>query len=699
MKNSQLIPKTIILILLPLVLLLSFISCAEAQWQRYQEAEMIDKVEPSVEWKKFTDEKTGYEVWRVSSHESGTWAPHYVSQGFTPDDRYYVFNSERTGSWQLHRADLQNGEIVQLTDLDNIHSSNFSIHPDGEEVYFSFAGTLGRVNVYTGEIYGLNYEVPVRFHRTFSTSEDGRHYTVLSTSGDDESTFFLVSLPEGDIEASLSWPVGTTMSSGLRWDGSAAHPMINPVYPHLITIRPNSHYRRMSTFLDQQNDMSLPMPLRVRTWIWDARIGEVRPFLPVPYFHRGTHMAWGKSGERYYYFRKVVPGATPVSIESMSLDGEDWRVHHQDRSLKLGHGATSYDEQWFIADGQDADHNPLRLINLDTGKWEDLAWPNATMSGGHSEQAHVHPSFSSSGNFVTYTSDSTGSPEAYVVPIPGNLKERLSRPDHDSRAPQSGVTVPEPVVTGYGEGRFRIGELLYWDDFENLNDWVIQIQETDDVTEPRIDIRNGALDVLMQDRGATIWNRHKFSGPVAIVFNVVAPTDYEHLDGIVPRDVNTFWHASDPVVPWEILDDRYYTGAFSSYHKQHGYYAGMGGRDNTTTRFRRYPRIVGNEQVEHISLRERDGQETYLIEPGKTHTIQLIAFDDIIQYIVDGEVFYEIREGDTVTVATPDGGEKEVVYTRDRFPSYTEGWFGFRMVRTHHIFSNFRVYRLESTDE
>ncbi len=256
----------------------------------------------------------------------------------------------------------------------------------------------------------------------------------------------------------------------------------------------------------------------------------------------------------------------------------------------------------------------------------------------------------------------------------------------------------QPIVTGYGKGLFEIGELLYRDAFTNPDEWLPQVEETNAQTEPRIDFWNGFLEVVVPGRGATIWNRNKFSGNVAITYKVKAPSTYVEELGIVVRDINTFWHASDPDVPPDIFNHDKYTGAFSSYHKQQGYYASMGGRDNTTTRFRRYPRICDGEPVEHISLSERDGFEKFLIRPDHTHTIQLVSYDDVIQYIVDGKVFYEIQKGDTVIVSRTDGTQEEVVYTPERFPSYNEGWFGFRLVNTHHIYSDFRVYRLESAE-
>ncbi len=40
-----------------------------------------------------------------------------------------------------------------------------------------------------------------------------------------------------------------------------------------------------------------------------------------------------------------------------------------------------------------------------------------TVDGGHAKQAHVHPSFSPKGNYICYTSDRTGVPQVYVVPV------------------------------------------------------------------------------------------------------------------------------------------------------------------------------------------------------------------------------------------------------------------------------------------
>lgn len=249
---------------------------------------------------------------------------------------------------------------------------------------------------------------------------------------------------------------------------------------------------------------------------------------------------------------------------------------------------------------------------------------------------------------------------------------------------------PEPVVVGYGEGTFRIGPLLHRDDFDSLDNWIVQAQGRDSADS--VNITNNQLNADLPGQSATIWYRHKLQGPITIVYNVRAPRIANGGPRYMERDFNCFWHASDPDTPDRVItDSQRYDGRFNSYHRMRGYYASTGGGANSTTRFRRYPR---RGHGEHLFLNDKDGKPRHMIEPDRTYTVQLVAYDDLIQYIVDGQVVYEIRENDIVTTSS----NNKVMYTRDRFPPYTEGWFAFRLTSSRHIYSNFRVYRLVSAD-
>ena len=410
-------------VLLLVVMTFFFVDAIFSQWQRFQEAEMLHSAVPSVEWVKFNDCTTGHEVIQMTSSEHGTWATHFNTTTVTPDDRYLVFSSDRTGNWQLYRASLENGEILQLTDVNSLANSSFTMHPNGTEALFGFDGKLGRVNIITGEIRKAEFDVPVTFRRL--VSNDGKYSVVTHTS--EGSLILLISLSLPEVVAELNWPRGTTLSPGITWTGRISHTMMNPEYPWLVTFLPVSTYREETQYFDHQRDMSLPMKLRARAWLWDARTGEASPFVSAPLHYSYTHEAWCRTGERFFLFQKSAPGWVPNHISSVDRDGNDWQYHHSDDTLRLGHGSPSYDGKWFVSDGQDPGRNPIRLINLETGRWEDLCWPDASISPGHSQQAHVHPSFSSSGNYIVFTSDRTGSSEAYVIKVPRQVKLRLKQ--------------------------------------------------------------------------------------------------------------------------------------------------------------------------------------------------------------------------------------------------------------------------------
>lgn len=260
------------------------------------------------------------------------------------------------------------------------------------------------------------------------------------------------------------------------------------------------------------------------------------------------------------------------------------------------------------------------------------------------------------------------------------------------------------AVAGYGEELFTIGDLLYQTDFSDKANWVLQIEAKDDPKlKERVSMANGILDLYMPAKGCTAWLKKKFTGPITITYEVFCPIETENGDSIQARDINNFWHCSDPKEYDAIFESTKtnYNGGFVSYHNMHGYYASTGGGGhvgNQTTRFRRYPRHLNNQDIPHIALNDKDGKEDYLITPGKWHTIQLVAYDGMAQYLMDGKIFYEIQYGDKIMVESREDGERvntERFYNREDFPAHNEGYFGFRLVRTHHLYRNLKIYQLE----
>lgn len=258
--------------------------------------------------------------------------------------------------------------------------------------------------------------------------------------------------------------------------------------------------------------------------------------------------------------------------------------------------------------------------------------------------------------------------------------------------------VAQPVVLGKGAGLFQVGDLLAEDDFKDLEKWVVQLEERKGAAS--VQAKDGTLDCIVPDRGCTVWFREKLKTRVAMTYEVICPGAKDSDKGMQASDLNCFWMANYP--EGQLFDRKKFSGKFSDYDGMIGYYASTGGGRNTTTRMRRYPRELDGKPVEHLALTARDGKPGFLIKPDRVMKVQLVAYDDVIQYIVNGELVYEVSGGDKIQIEVRDEGKKvlkDSVYDLKRFPVYEEGYFGFRMVGTHHIYSNFRVHQLVPGEE
>ncbi|MBK1832488.1 DUF6250 domain-containing protein [Roseibacillus ishigakijimensis] len=259
----------------------------------------------------------------------------------------------------------------------------------------------------------------------------------------------------------------------------------------------------------------------------------------------------------------------------------------------------------------------------------------------------------------------------------------------------------EPQVLGKALHRFEIGSLIAQDNFANLDQWMVQVEDKASEPQPRVEARDGWLDCYLPSRGATIWFKEKLPTRTTISYEVVCPEGDRAVKGLSARDINNFWLANDPA-GGSLFDSAAYTGKFASYDKITGYYASTGGGRagdaNRTIRLRRYPREIEGQRTNHLFLNNRDEDRAHLIRPNEVMTVQLVAYDDLLQYIVDGKVVYELEYGDQGQIESPSAGEEArvlpAIYSEDRFPFYREGYFGFRMVGTHHRYRNFRVHEL-----
>lgn len=374
-------------------------------------------VRPATERIIYSDEKTGNEVWQVSQGDSMSLMPYFETQAFTYDDSYAVFKSRREGGWKLFSTSIETGEVRKVSD--RTVEGSFSIYTTGREAIFMEQGVIYAVDVETHaervlfDANGRIDEAEISFNAL--CTEDGEWMVLTGTDPDRSASFYRLHVPTGRLEKVYSAASGFT------------HPMINPVYPNLITFVPKPDKRAM---------YDLPKEERARGMLLDTDDGSVRPFVMSEPNYRATHETWSKDGERLYYFDKLhKPGfADPtqgweVSVVSIDKQGGDRQVHYTNNRFKLAHGIADAEQRFFVCDVDRPRCNPLYLLCLSTGEAEIVCWPDQTQpSAGNVQTEHVHPLFSRSGNYIAFTSDrnSPGVPQAFILPI-AKIKQKYER--------------------------------------------------------------------------------------------------------------------------------------------------------------------------------------------------------------------------------------------------------------------------------
>jgi len=353
------------------------------------------------EMRSFADARTGRRVIQLTGDNSENRATYAALCPFDASEHYVVFASKRTGRWEIFRAEIQTGEIAQLSNREGVQWESHNVAPPGREVFYAAGREIWAVDVATGEERravdaSAITSQPLRSYLTFDPQ--GRrvliHYRPHAGGAD--------ALAVAATDGSFIQPV-------FFRDEFMQHPRWVP------------HDERTASFAvhpDRQNDPNETYERRARAWQLDLETGRAFPLLVMPPGWRCTHEFWAPDGSRIFAHKKHVPNWVPCSIVSVPKGGGEITTHYTDTRLKLGHSGAGPDGTWLITDVQEPNDNPLLRIDLTAGRAEILCWPDAGISPDKSRYAaHCHPSVSPSGRWAVYTSDRSGIPAVYLVEL------------------------------------------------------------------------------------------------------------------------------------------------------------------------------------------------------------------------------------------------------------------------------------------
>ncbi|SDG90745.1 hypothetical protein SAMN05216588_101377 [Pseudomonas flavescens] len=217
--------------------------------------------------------------------------------------------------------------------------------------------------------------------------------------------------------------------------------------------------------------------------------------------------------------------------------------------------------------------------------------------------------------------------------------------------------MPLPACTEPSSDDAKPPEVLFEDPFTHLcaQRWHIEAE----APTTRVSAARGQL-LIDSPRGVTVWLRQPLQGAYRIEFRRSVLLEGGPNDRL--SDLNQFWAARDPRQATPFTRD----GALDDYDDLDLYYVGMGGNYNSTTRFRRYD---GSGQ--RLLLGEY-ADTAHLLEANRTYGIAIEVDVGGTRYQVDGNTFFQARH--------------------DGLPP--PGYFGFRLVWSRQLISEFRVVRL-----
>lgn len=172
------------------------------------------------EYRRFNDPDTGAVIHQLTSHPSINHPAYFLNSSFTPDGRFVIFTSYRSGCSQLHELEFPDGPARQLTHGEAIHPHSAVISREGNEVFFVRKGSMvalerasGRERVVAGFEGAQLGEC--------SLSPDGRWLT--SALKDERGSGIALAAADGSEQRIIA-----------RFPRTVIHPQFHPLEPDWI---------------------------------------------------------------------------------------------------------------------------------------------------------------------------------------------------------------------------------------------------------------------------------------------------------------------------------------------------------------------------------------------------------------------------------------------------------------------------------
>jgi oligogalacturonide lyase len=376
------------------------------------------------EWRDYADPLTGRRVRQLTNSSSEDYHLYFYNPTVTPDGKYLIFLSERTGISNLFRLDLQSGVIVQLTDarpvraeywpfteaIQGVGSCLPAIGNHGREVFY-FEGT----DLFAVNIENLNQRQLLRLPsgRRPSMLQANAHGDTLSFATWDEDLFMERSQRAyaGEKFADEKFFQETT-STIIRLDaltGTSEEVLCKDNF-WINHVHLNPHNRDLILFCHEYSEQP------DRMWLLNLADHKCEPIPAQGVEEWYEHEFWSRDGQRVCFHGGSRRDSTLGFCGWCAADGtDDVKAYHSTSGRAYAHYNLHPDGQTMVTDGE-ARPGCISKVHLRGGKQDfEILCRHDSYTFGDDQRCHPHPSFTPDGEQVIFTSNRTGASNVYLT--------------------------------------------------------------------------------------------------------------------------------------------------------------------------------------------------------------------------------------------------------------------------------------------
>lgn len=367
-------------------------------------------VHPS-ELHEFDDAQTGAHIYQLTNDASINHNLYFLTPSFTPDQGFLIFTSYRSGKPNFFKVAFPHGDIVQLTDADEVHGYSGVISKDGTQLFYTQADEIKAICLETLEERTLE-KFPGGSLGECSVSAD-EQFIVTAMKRDEKSHITVTATDGSGGEVIYTSPTQTIIHPQFHPKHAALIAYSGDPAPRMWTIhRDGTENRQLyehdnHEFLVHETFLGAQAELIVTHWPYALRRFslETLQMQTIADFN-AWHIASNRDGTQVLCdtvhpdiglrLVDVETGEhTPICYPQSSASGSQWKT---DRYALA--------EDWAAAQQQ-------------TDREKALSWMEMKVDTVYGPQwTHPHPSFSPDEKAVVYTSDVSGHSQVYVAEIP-----------------------------------------------------------------------------------------------------------------------------------------------------------------------------------------------------------------------------------------------------------------------------------------